>query len=112
MGKGTGKVVAPPPWQWSQPQQMKGGGEKGIGKDWKGAGKDGGKERRFIKTKICNDWERFNGNCQRGDSCTFAHGQQEIGQPIRHELHNRVQNTDKKIKIKICTNWVNGSCPR
>jgi len=94
-GGGQGKVVEPPAWQWSSPVPQQ-------------------QSKRFIKTKICMDWERSGGTtCPRGISCTFAHGQDDVGKAIPQELHNRVQNqAGVRSKIKLCTNWVNGNCPR
>merc|ERR1719343_737869 len=33
-----------------------------------------------VKRTICSFWQR--GNCQRGELCGFAHGEEEIGDPV------------------------------
>lgn len=39
---------------------------------------DKGKGKGFIKTKLCNNYTQ-GGYCPRGEMCTFAHGEEEIG---------------------------------
>jgi len=49
----------------------------------------------FKKTKICQHHE--NGFCPRGDHCTFAHGEAELGQ---------------FVKKTLCLHYANGTCTR
>lgn len=101
----NGAVASQP---WTQPQQVMGG---------------------CIKTKICRHWERL-GSCQLGESCGFAHGEDELGTtaplnagagaaggfqqaggkgggptPAEKELYN--------FKTTMCNNFTNtGACQR
>jgi len=53
----------------------KGGFDGGFGKGGcKGGGKGGGKG---FKTQMCKYFQ--NGSCQKGDQCTYAHGEHELG---------------------------------
>ena len=50
-------------------------GTKGKGSEVSGIGKQGKGVTQF-KTMICRFWQQ--GICNRGQQCTFAHGQQEL----------------------------------
>merc|ERR1711879_307605 len=54
-----------------------GGGAAGANMQVSGKGQ-GGKEQR--KWKMCQFWQE--GTCRKGASCTFAHGDHELGTPI------------------------------
>jgi len=58
-----------------------------------------------LKTKLCTNW--VNGNCSRGNTCNFAHGEHEIDTPQANQGAPQA-----RMKTKLCTNWVNGNCPR
>lgn len=94
------------PWQAQQPQQpwqaQPGGG---------GGGGGGG----FKKTKLCTNFEQ--GFCPRGDMCTFAHGEQELGtlQPAggAGKGGGGAQPGRPFMKTKLCHHWQQqGSCSR
>jgi len=38
----------------------------------------------FVKTELCRDWSRFQGDCPRGSSCSYLHG--HPGDPCRDFL--------------------------
>jgi hypothetical protein len=58
-GGKTPQVVKPPVWSnYTPPSQQ---------------------QRQYKKTKICTNFE--SGFCPRGDACTFAHGEEELGTP-------------------------------
>ncbi|KAL4571510.1 hypothetical protein LXL04_018270 [Taraxacum kok-saghyz] len=72
----------------------------------------------FYKTRMCLKF--LEGNCPKGDSCTFAHGPQELREPPPNwqELvkDNKGQNwnDDQRIihQMKICHKFANtGECP-
>lgn len=65
---GAGGIVC------NTPCQM-GGGGGGCG-GMKGGGKGGGKGQK--KMRLCTYFEQ-QGSCQRGNACTFAHGEAELG---------------------------------
>ena len=53
----------------------------------------------LFKTNICKYF--MDGNCTKGEACTFAHG--------ADDLQNMSSNDNNK-KTKICFHWTNGNC--
>lgn len=51
---------------------------------------------QFFKTKLCIPF--LSGNCRRGKTCCFAHGQQELRHPLNLQ------------KTKLCEAWLRNSC--
>merc|ERR1719506_3030071 len=52
----------------------------------------------MLKTKLCNLWAS-GGGCPNGASCTFAHGNEDLG-------------TERKKEEKVCIEFVQGTCHR
>lgn len=55
----------------------------------------------LFKTEVCRSWSEL-GYCPYGDSCQFAHGQQELR--VRPMIH-------KKYKTVRCKKFLAGHCP-
>jgi len=55
----------------------------------------------LFKTEVCRSWQEL-GDCPYGDSCQFAHGQQELR--VRPMIH-------KKYKTVRCKKFLAGHCP-
>lgn len=53
------------------------------------------------KREICNKWKK-DGGCVLGQSCPFAHGEQEIGTVALVVC--------EKVKMKVCVFWERGKC--
>jgi len=71
------------------------------------------------KKTLCRFWQE--GKCAKGSGCTYAHGEQEIGQPINAEatrLGTTRRVTDVGIgntigvKWTLCKFWQDGKCSR
>lgn len=56
------------------------------------------------KSKLCTHFET--GFCPRGDSCNFAHGEEQLGSP------QAGFNAGPPVKTKICTHFTEGTCTR
>merc|ERR1712070_874625 len=69
----------------------------------------------FKKTKLCTFFE--SGFCPRGDICTFAHGQEQLGTP-QPPMGRPPGPGGKGIpiggykKTRLCNNYEQGFCPR
>ncbi|CAJ1421718.1 unnamed protein product [Effrenium voratum] len=68
----------------------------------------------LVKRTFCKFWQE--NKCTKGDACTFAHGDHEIGQPIHIDScwapakqGNDVSVSRKKI---ICKFWQEGKCSK
>merc|ERR1719482_1295979 len=89
---------------------------KMVAKGAKGGGAMGGKGGGNIKrkTKLCV--YHASGHCPNTNHCTFAHSEEEIGQPLTDQalqLQHQTQPGGGKIKTKICMQWsLNGGCPK
>merc|ERR1712072_318106 len=57
-------------------------------------------EDEKIKRTICKFW--LEGKCDRGDKCSFAHGETEIGKKITEESRQQV----------TCRFWLQGKCKK
>jgi len=88
-----------------------------------------GEEAKFavhgnFKRTICKFWQE--NRCQRGEFCTFAHGQQELGEPIPEEAPLSANDTSTNdlsiavtadvpntvVKRTICKFWERNICTR
>jgi len=100
------------------------GGGKGGGGDWGGGGKGGGdwsaggkSGKGLVKMKICTPF--LEGNCNRGDRCTYAHSEEEIGTPQPAPIPKGPPKGEGKkggsfqlVKMKMCVPFENGTCNR
>lgn len=78
---------------------------------------------RFKKSRLCNNFQA-SGNCPRGDSCNFAHGEEQLGAPqpgppaaqksLMYEALQKAQNVPDFMlkKTKLCTFFMGGNCQR
>jgi len=95
-------------WELGTPQgEGKGGGKQAFGQQQQGP-------QVFMKTKVCTNFS--SGTCARGENCTFAHGDHELGtpQPIAAPRQpGQPQGQGGFKKTKLCTNYTQqGFCPR
>jgi len=106
---------------------QQGGGKAGFGAvvaplDWDAKGwQKGGSQPQtkvYAKTKLCVNFAA--GHCPRGDTCGFAHGEEELGSPqpgvipglsLPPPKEARMQGGDLP-KTKLCTHFEKGYCPR
>lgn len=72
-GKGAGVQMAFQTQVFGKAGAPKGGG------DWNSPYGGGKGKGGFRKSKLCNNFEQ--GWCPRGEACTFAHGEHELGTP-------------------------------
>jgi len=81
----------------------------------------GGGPIPFKKTKLCKHYEE--GFCPRGDSCSFAHGEEQLGTPCPPSSGQAGPAMGNAFgapnsggfggkKTKLCTHFVQGFCPR
>jgi len=65
----------------------------------------------FRKTRPCRYW--LKGHCQYGDSCRFAHGDEELEEEEEEDENGaaRTQRGSEYRKTKLCRHWMTGSCP-
>ncbi|KVI11644.1 zinc finger CCCH domain-containing protein 39-like [Cynara cardunculus var. scolymus] len=73
----------------------------------------------FYKTRMCQKF--LEGNCRNGDSCTFAHGSNDLREPppnwqelVKDNRGGGNWNEDQKIihRMRICRKFYNtGECP-
>lgn len=74
--------------------------------------------KMFYKTKMCLKFK--SGACPYGNSCTFAHGVEDLREPplgwknimnVQGEVHNMKENSvdmQRIIRLKTCRNFYNG----
>mmetsp|Transcript_12331 Transcript_12331/g.28929 ORF Transcript_12331/g.28929 Transcript_12331/m.28929 type:complete len:456 (+) Transcript_12331:120-1487(+) len=60
-----------------------------------------------FKRNICKFW--MEGTCQKGELCTWAHGEQELGQPVDGIT---AALSTVPTKRSICKFWTMGACER
>mmetsp|Transcript_20775 Transcript_20775/g.48574 ORF Transcript_20775/g.48574 Transcript_20775/m.48574 type:complete len:359 (-) Transcript_20775:108-1184(-) len=76
----------------------------------------GGNDLAGVSRKkiMCKFWQ--DGKCSKGPGCTFAHGEQEIGQPINTEMArlfaSRRSDLSSCIKSTPCKFWQEGKCTK
>lgn len=58
--------------------------------------------KKKYKTEICKNYE-FRGNCQWGDSCSFAHGQQELRTKTHINLHYKSKLCKQFFESGFCS---------
>ncbi|CAE7830008.1 unnamed protein product [Symbiodinium sp. CCMP2592] len=68
-----------------------------------------------VKRTFCKFWQE--NKCTKGDACTFAHGDHEIGQPIHNDSWaptGKGQGNDQTVSRKkiICKFWQDGKCSK
>ncbi|CAE7890489.1 unnamed protein product [Symbiodinium microadriaticum] len=77
----------------------------------KGQGNDQNVSRKKI---ICKFWQ--DGKCSKGPGCTFAHGEQELGQPINTEMArlfaSRRSDLSSCLRLTPCKFWQEGKCTK
>lgn len=62
-----------------------------------------------VKRTFCKFWQE--NKCTKGDACTFAHGHDEIGQPIPDEMRPAKSGDGSRKKI-LCKFWQEGKCSK
>ncbi|CAK9089121.1 Probable 18S rRNA (guanine-N(7))-methyltransferase (Bud site selection protein 23 homolog) (Williams-Beuren syndrome chromosomal region 22 protein homolog) [Durusdinium trenchii] len=84
-------------------------GETAAEHDWGGAAPVSGEPlSASVKRTFCKFWQE--NKCTKGDSCTFAHGDHEIGQPIPEPGVSRNEVSMVSRKKVLCKFWQEGNC--
>lgn len=83
-------------------------------------------ENQVVKSQICSFWKK--GKCKRGSACTFAHGNEELNEPVVLEviacpffragfcrLGERCRNLHddvgaESVVQQVCKFWQNNKC--
>lgn len=104
---------------------MKGGGFADAGKGFKGNGAHhaigspalmGPQDQGPVKRTICKFWQQ--GQCVKGDLCGWAHGEEDIGQPVMEEepapwgagLPPHQEMVEAPVRRTLCKFWLSGGC--
>mmetsp|Transcript_35256 Transcript_35256/g.82245 ORF Transcript_35256/g.82245 Transcript_35256/m.82245 type:complete len:336 (+) Transcript_35256:85-1092(+) len=82
---------------------------------WAPTGKGQGNDQNVSRKKIiCKFWQ--DGKCSKGPGCTFAHGEQELGQPINTEMArlfaSRRSDLSSCLRLTPCKFWQEGKCTK
>lgn len=73
-----------------------------------------------IKTELCRDWARFNGDCPRGASCQYLHGNpgdicrdfSRRGRCYRGDNCPFSHQVAPEVKPEVCMKFLKGECTR
>jgi len=74
----------------------------------------------IVKTELCRDWARFNGDCPRGSSCQYLHGNpgdicrdfSRRGRCYRGDSCPFSHQVPIESKPEICMKFLKGECTR
>ncbi|CAJ1443871.1 unnamed protein product [Effrenium voratum] len=98
---GLGKVFK------TNPFEVLGKGKGPAFASWKG---EKGAAEQPLKKTICKFW--LEGQCTRGDSCTWAHGEEDQApiMPAIGQLISVPESKGVEVKRTICKFWQRGAC--
>lgn len=74
----------------------------------------------IVKTELCRDWARFNGDCPRGASCQYLHGNPgdicrdftRRGRCFRGDSCPFSHQIPVEVKPEVCMKFLKGECTR